>query len=83
MRIVAAQGERRRCPRFARSGPRFARNVPARAPGRAIPWSRHRRDAMANTATQPDPHAELRHFEPLRVALALGALLLGLVMGIH
>jgi len=30
-----------------------------------------------------DPNAELRGFEPLRVALALGALLLGLVMGIH
>lgn len=41
------------------------------------------RDAMSNTASKPDPNAELRHFEPLRVALALGALLLGLVMGIH
>ena len=33
--------------------------------------------------TQTDPHAELRQFEPLRVALAIGALLLGLVIGIH
>jgi hypothetical protein len=38
--------------------------------------------AMPSIPTQ-DPNAELRHFEPLRVALALGALLLGLVMGIH
>lgn len=38
---------------------------------------------MNPTASKPDPHAELRHFEPLRVVLALGALLLGLVMGIH
>jgi len=30
-----------------------------------------------------DPNAELRDFEPLRVVLALGALLLGLVMSIH
>ncbi len=38
---------------------------------------------MNTTVAKPDPNAELRHFEPLRVALALGALLLGLVMGIH
>jgi len=38
---------------------------------------------MSNVAAKPDPNAELRHFEPLRVVLALGALLLGLVMGIH
>lgn len=30
-----------------------------------------------------DPNAELQHFEPLRVVLALGALLLGLLLGIH
>lgn len=30
-----------------------------------------------------DPNAELRDFEPLRVTLALGALLLGLLLGIH
>lgn len=39
-------------------------------------------DTMPSAPTQ-DPNAELRHFEPLRVVLALGALLLGLVMGIH
>ena len=33
--------------------------------------------------TDLDPNAELRGFEPLRVVLALGALLLGLVMSIH
>ncbi len=31
----------------------------------------------------PDPNAELRDFEPLRVTLALGALLLGLLLGVH
>lgn len=30
-----------------------------------------------------DPNAELRDFEPLRVTLALGALLLGLILGLH
>jgi hypothetical protein len=30
-----------------------------------------------------DPNAELRSFEPLRVTLALGALLLGLILGMH
>lgn len=30
-----------------------------------------------------DPNAELHAFEPLRVTLALGALLLGLILGIH
>jgi hypothetical protein len=38
---------------------------------------------MSNITARPDPNAELRQFEPLRVALALGALMLGLVMGIH
>ena len=32
---------------------------------------------------QPDPNAELRSFEPLRVTLAIGALLLGLIVGLH
>ena len=30
-----------------------------------------------------DPNAELHAFEPLRVTLAIGALLLGLVLGFH
>lgn len=30
-----------------------------------------------------DPNEELRNFEPLRVTLALGALLLGLILGVH
>jgi hypothetical protein len=36
-------------------------------------------------ANQPpvDPNAELRGFEPLRVVLALGALVLGVVMSLH
>ena len=43
--------------------------------------------AKENAMTKPpagtDPNAELHAFEPLRVALALGALLLGLVLSIH
>ncbi|MET0332385.1 MAG: hypothetical protein ABW154_13260 [Dyella sp.] len=35
------------------------------------------------TPSKPDPNAELRGFEPLRVALAIGALLLGLLAGFH
>jgi hypothetical protein len=38
---------------------------------------------MATLSTPPDPNAELHQFEPLRVALAVGALLLGLLLGIH
>ena len=40
----------------------------------------------AENTTHPDerqPNAELQGFEPLRVMLAVGALLLGLVMSIH
>jgi hypothetical protein len=32
---------------------------------------------------KPDPDTELQGFEPLRVGLALGALLLGLLLGLH
>jgi hypothetical protein len=32
---------------------------------------------------ETDPNSELRSFEPLRVTLAIGALLLGLILGIH
>ena len=38
---------------------------------------------MKNDSNQQDPNAELRSFEPLRVSLALGALLLGLLTGIY
>lgn len=31
---------------------------------------------------KPDPNAELHAFEPLRVTLALGSLLLGVLLGI-
>lgn len=34
------------------------------------------------TPADRDPNAELRGFEPLRVGLALGALLLGLLLGL-
>jgi len=36
-----------------------------------------------NDAAERDPNADLRGFEPLRVTLALGALLLGLLLGLH
>ena len=38
---------------------------------------------MAPSNAQPDPNAELRSFEPLRVTLAIGALMLGLILGLH
>jgi len=38
---------------------------------------------VRHDAAHPDPNAELRGFEPLRVSLALGALLLGLLLGLH
>jgi hypothetical protein len=59
-----------RCPR-ARRGGRFDGGEPKSE------------TAMPNASTERDPNAELRSFEPLRVVLALGALLLGLVMSIH
>jgi hypothetical protein len=37
----------------------------------------------ARPPADPHPNAELHAFEPLRIALALGALLLGLVVSIH
>ncbi len=36
-----------------------------------------------NEAADRDPNAELRGFEPLRMSLALGALLLGLLVGLY
>ena len=32
---------------------------------------------------KPDPNAELHSFEPLRITLASGALVLGLLLSIH
>jgi hypothetical protein len=37
--------------------------------------------AMDTHRTEHDPNAELHGFEPLRIGLALGALLLGLLVG--
>ena len=36
-----------------------------------------------NDSPERDVNAELRGFEPLRVTLAVGALLLGLLLGLH
>ncbi len=38
---------------------------------------------MKTDSSQHDPNAELCSFEPLRISLALGALLLGLLIGIY
>jgi hypothetical protein len=38
---------------------------------------------MAHSPADVDRNAELHSFEPLRVVLAIGALVLGLLMGIH
>jgi hypothetical protein len=46
----------------------------------------HSTEAIAVSRIDPtpnDPNAELRSFEPLRVTLALGALLLGVLFGVH
>ena len=34
-------------------------------------------------SAKPDPNAELHSFEPLRITVAIGALLLGLLLSIH
>lgn len=38
---------------------------------------------MSNAPTERDPNAELRSFEPLRVVLALGSLLLAALLSLH
>ena len=38
---------------------------------------------MKNKSRPHEPNAELHSFEPLRISLALGALLLGLLTGIY
>lgn len=40
-------------------------------------------DFPMNEKHASDPNAELHTAEPLRIALALGALILGLIMGLH
>lgn len=49
-----------------------------------MPTTSSRHGPMNKPSSPPtDPNAELRSFEPLRVSLALGALLLGLLLGLH
>jgi hypothetical protein len=55
----------------------------ARNRGLMAPMNHARRTAMTNEPKECDPHAELRSFEPLRVSLAIGALLLGMILGFH
>jgi hypothetical protein len=60
--------------------------APATTPTNKVSWTslHYAEPNMPNTeSTDRDPNAELRSFEPLRVTLALGALLLGLILGIH
>jgi len=75
----AAQGTAVCCPRFAISGRDTARFGAFAAPPPALQWPppRFRNTAMPRTTPDIDPNAELHGFEPLRIALALGALLLG------
>lgn len=66
------------------SGDRPLQAAARTRPGRLIGPTSALAIAAAMTKPEPtDPNAELRDFEPLRVVLALGALLLGLVMSIH
>jgi hypothetical protein len=48
-----------------------------------VPNSNRNAEMNRTDAADRDPNAELRSFEPLRVTLAVGALLLGLLMGLH
>jgi hypothetical protein len=82
MRTALAQAAHRRCPRFARSRRRFARRrtVPLPPPGASCAPGPTGTRAMNPNTPRPDANAELHHFEPLRVVLALGALLLALLL---
>jgi hypothetical protein len=63
--------------------PHIAIFAPRRRPMEAVNYTCHPtlRDAME---PRPDRNAELeRNFEPLRVGLAIGALLLGILMSLH
>jgi hypothetical protein len=56
----------------------------ARKRGVMATMNHARRTAMqGNEPKERDPNAELRSFEPLRVSLAIGALLLGVILGFH
>jgi hypothetical protein len=55
----------------------------ARKRGLMAPMNHARRTAMTDESRERDPNAELRSFEPLRVSLAIGALLLGVILGFH
>jgi hypothetical protein len=87
MCVIATQGLQRTRPRFARSQRQAGPIAPAATPPKKVSWTPlhcTREPNMPNTeSTDRDPNAELRNFEPLRVTLALGALLLGLILGIH
>lgn len=86
MRAPMAQAARRRCPRFATNRQQAALAAPPVRPRGALRCSQRLPNSTAMTrhdAADRDPNAELRSFEPLRVTLALGALLLGLLLGLH
>jgi hypothetical protein len=87
MRTAAAQAMQSDCLRFAISQQQAGPIVPASAPRRGVqcdPSTTQGTQAMPKIESpEHDPNAELRSFEPLRVTLALGALLLGLILGMH
>jgi hypothetical protein len=70
------------CPRFATKHRWIAPREPPLPPRQALNWHHLKKKTMK---TKPDAdNTELeRNFEPLRVTLALGALLLGLLCGLH
>jgi len=71
------------CHNPAASAPDYA-GASARTHGVMASMNPARRTAMPNNPSpERDPNAELRSFEPLRVSLAIGALLLGLILGFH
>ncbi|HEY4143670.1 hypothetical protein [Pinirhizobacter sp.] len=63
--------------------PHIAISAPPTGPMVAVNYT-CRHDLRPAMEPRPDRNAELeRNFEPLRVGLAIGALLLGLLMGLH
>ncbi|HMH69073.1 MAG TPA: hypothetical protein VK519_14260 [Pinirhizobacter sp.] len=63
--------------------PHIAIFAPPRGPMGAVNYACHPYMSPA-MEPRPDRNAELeRNFEPLRVGLAIGALLLGLLMSLH
>ncbi|GAA0250503.1 hypothetical protein GCM10009126_14960 [Rhodanobacter caeni] len=57
--------------------------IPPREPFKCLLCPNPVNAMPASDRSNVDPNAELRGFEPLRVSLALGALLLGFLLGAY